>query len=171
MEELALGRGHESLQAHAGVLVAKPPERKDDDDASRKSSRSNKSQADPEMGGSNVYSVGECVLLKWFSYHSGNGTGAPAGLGKRYNTFGKAFGDGAAVCGCVASNAAHLVESGGALARRSVRSGHASVRPTGRRGRRPQWAHQCDPVPSVAHGCASPVVMPTTLAMSVAVAK
>ena len=78
-----------------GVLVAKPPERKDDDDASRKSSRSNKSQADPEMGGSNVYSVGECVLLKWFSYHSGNGTGAPAGLGKRYNTFGKAFGDGA----------------------------------------------------------------------------
>ena len=99
-----------------GVLVAKPPERKDDDDASRKSSRSNKSQADPEMGGSNVYSVGECVLLKWFSYHSGNGTGAPAGLGKRYNTFGKAFGDGAAVCGCVASNAAHLVESGGALA-------------------------------------------------------
>ena len=107
---------HAQAASLPGVLVAKPPERKDDDDASRKSSRSNKSQADPEMGGSNVYSVGECVLLKWFSYHSGNGTGAPAGLGKRYNTFGKAFGDGAAVCGCVASNAAHLVESGGALA-------------------------------------------------------
>ena len=106
-----------TFAALPGVLVAKPPASPQKDDASKKSTKSTKSQGgDQELGGSNVYSVGECVLLKWFGYHAGNGTGAPAGLGKRFNTFGKAFDDGTSFCGCLASNAAHLAESGGALA-------------------------------------------------------
>ncbi|KAH8082945.1 hypothetical protein JL720_8454 [Aureococcus anophagefferens] len=49
--------------------------------------------SDPELAGSNVYSVGECVVLKWLGYHAAAGLGNGAGLSKRFDTFGRAFED------------------------------------------------------------------------------
>ena len=63
------------------------------------------------MGGSNVYLWAGALP----AVQPSSGTARAAG-GPRQAQHLRRPGDGAAVCGCVASNAAHLVESGGALA-------------------------------------------------------
>ncbi|KAH8082149.1 hypothetical protein JL720_8676 [Aureococcus anophagefferens] len=94
-----------------GVLIPKPPRAAAGDDHG-----GSHGSSDPELAGSNVYSVGECVVLKWLGYHAAAGLGNGAGLSKRFDTFGRAFEDPGSLCAVLASNAPSLVESGGALA-------------------------------------------------------
>lgn len=92
-----------------GVLIPKPPRAAPGEDAHPHGS------ADPELAGSNVYSVGECVVLKWLGYHAALGAGNGAGLSKRFHTFAAPFSDGTGLCAVLASNAPTLCETGGAL--------------------------------------------------------
>ena len=94
-----------------GVLIPKPPRAAAGDDHG-----GTHGSSDPELAGSNVYSVGECVVLKWLGYHAAAGLGNGAGLSKRFDTFGRAFEDPGSLCAVLASNAPSLVEGGGALA-------------------------------------------------------
>ncbi|CAM9172605.1 unnamed protein product [Choristocarpus tenellus] len=91
---------------------------------------------DPELSDSNVYSVGEGILLKWMSYHleQANKSAIP----KRITSFSEDIRDGALLCQLVASHVPQLVEkdfplhnftsvySTGALSDKSNREANAS---------------------------------------------
>ncbi|CAM9548186.1 unnamed protein product [Chrysoparadoxa australica] len=74
---------------------------------------STKAGGDPELTGSNVYSVGESILLKWVAYFINQAS--KGGATCQLKDFSVDFGDGAALCQLIASHASQLNEPGECL--------------------------------------------------------
>ena len=73
--------------------------------------------ADPSLGGSNIYTVAEGILLKWLSMHFAEamgGTAADSGA-RRIYTFDKDLKDGAVLCAVLQSHVPLLTTPGHAL--------------------------------------------------------
>ncbi|CAM9334154.1 unnamed protein product [Discosporangium mesarthrocarpum] len=92
-----------ALSAVPGVFISMPREVKGKGGTA-------KATQDPEMTGSNVYSVGEGVLLKWMSYHLEQAN--KTSIARRVTTFDDDFKDGAVLCQLIASHAPYLTEKG-----------------------------------------------------------
>ena len=92
-----------------GVLLPKAS-------SSTKSGKSKKSE-DSEFAGSNVYSVGECILLKWLGYHISKGANpnAPTSIVRQLQCFDEAFADGIGLCHILLSHSPSLGNRGGPL--------------------------------------------------------
>ena len=68
---------------------------------------------DSELEGSNIYSLGECTLLKWVGYHVNKNLGG--GMKKRIINFDSDFADGSVYCSLLANHLPFLTEEGGLL--------------------------------------------------------
>lgn len=92
-----------------GVLLPK-------NSSSTKTGKSKKRE-DSEFAGSNVYSVGECILLKWLAYHISNGSNqnAPTSIVRQLQSFDEAFTDGIGLCHILLSHSPSLGDRGGPL--------------------------------------------------------
>ncbi|KAJ8600753.1 hypothetical protein CTAYLR_003950 [Chrysophaeum taylorii] len=96
-----------------GVLLPKPPSTTRSTTKGRGGDGSDSSSG---LSGSNVYSVGECILLKWLGYHISSGSG-PGGQGlvRQLQTFADAFQDGTSLCYILLSHAPSLGAHAGPL--------------------------------------------------------
>lgn len=68
-----------------------------------------------EFSGSNVYSSGECILLKWLGYHIANGAGPSTAHTRHLKRFDDAFSDGISLCQILLSHSPSLGDRGGPL--------------------------------------------------------